>query len=191
MHYGLQGKHNPGSFALLSPGSSSSYSQSPTSYITQNLGSNSKLSDFEPYKNLSSPGSEVSSEIAIKNNGLDDLERVGRTGQKENSDELQVTQALRRLEEQLSLDEESFKEISLFNNQFVNLNDSDIPEYEIMNSKQDEHAALLHGPEYIGQYYGPHAGVQNSSSLELHNAGSFFAFSIWCLELFVMNFCLT
>ncbi|KAF5449317.1 hypothetical protein F2P56_029779 [Juglans regia] len=175
-----EGKHSPGSFALLSPGSSSSYSQSPTSYITQNPGSNSKPSDFDPYKSSSSPGSEVSSEIAIKNNGVDDLERVGRTGQKENSDELQVTQALRMLEEQLSLDEESFKDISLFYNRYENSNDSDISEYEIKNSKQDEHAALLHGPEYIDMYYGPHAGVQNSNSLELlHNADESKGSSSW------------
>ncbi|XP_042979647.1 calmodulin-binding transcription activator 4-like isoform X2 [Carya illinoinensis] len=174
-----QGKHSPGSFALLSPGSSSSYSQSPTSYISQNPGSNSKPSDFEPYKSLSSSGSEVSSEIAIKNNGVDDLERVGRTGQKENFDELQVTQALRRLEEQLSLDEESFQDISLFYNQCENPNDSDITEYEIENSRQDEHAALPHGPEYIGLYYEPH-GVQNSNRLELHNnAGESKGSSSW------------
>ncbi|KAG2706575.1 hypothetical protein I3760_05G109900 [Carya illinoinensis] len=174
-----EGKHSPGSFALLSPGSSSSYSQSPTSYISQNPGSNSKPSDFEPYKSLSSSGSEVSSEIAIKNNGVDDLERVGRTGQKENFDELQVTQALQRLEEQLSLDEESFQDISLFYNQCENPNDSDIPEYEIENSRQDEHAALPHGPEYIGLYYEPH-GVQNSNRLELHNnAGESKGSSSW------------
>ncbi|KAG6712470.1 hypothetical protein I3842_05G105400 [Carya illinoinensis] len=174
-----EGKHSPGSFALLSPGSSSSYSQSPTSYISQNPGSNSKPSDFEPYKSLSSSGSEVSSEIAIKNNGVDDLERVGRTGQKENFDELQVTQALRRLEEQLSLDEESFQDISLFYNQCENPNDSDITEYEIENSRQDEHAALPHGPEYIGLYYEPH-GVQNSNRLELHNnAGESKGSSSW------------
>ncbi|KAG7978765.1 hypothetical protein I3843_05G098100 [Carya illinoinensis] len=174
-----EGKHSPGSFALLSPGSSSSYSQSPTSYISQNPGSNSKPSDFEPYKSLSSSGSEVSSEIAIKNNGVDDLERVGRTGQKENFDELQVTQALRRLEEQLSLDEESFQDISLFYNQCENPNDSDITEYEIENSRQDEHAALPYGPEYIGLYYEPH-GVQNSNRLELHNnAGESKGSSSW------------
>lgn len=185
---GLQGKHSPGSFALLSPGSSSSYSQSPTSYISQNPGSNSKPSDFEPYKSLSSSGSEVSSEIAIKNNGVDDLERVGRTGQKENFDELQVTQALRRLEEQLSLDEESFQDISLFYNQCENPNDSDITEYEIENSRQDEHAALPYGPEYIGLYYEPH-GVQNSNRLELHNNAGFFLFFFRVFHLVHRIFC--
>ncbi|KAK7851272.1 calmodulin-binding transcription activator 4 [Quercus suber] len=100
-----EGKATSGSVTLLSPGSPSTFSQSPCSY-TKNPGSNSIISDFfDPYQSLSSP--EVSSEIAIKNNGMDHLDRVDRREQRESSPELEVTQALRRLEEQLSLNEDS------------------------------------------------------------------------------------
>ncbi|KAG2702751.1 hypothetical protein I3760_06G105000 [Carya illinoinensis] len=153
-----EGRHTSGSVLLLSPGSSSTYSQSPTSYTTQNPGSNSMPSDFfEPYQSSSSPSSEVTSEIAIKNYGMNDLDRMSRTGQRESSSELAVTQALRRLEEQLSLDEESFKDINVFGNRDESSNDSYIPKYERENSMQDQSAALLHGPEYINQCYRGHA----------------------------------
>ncbi|KAG6708891.1 hypothetical protein I3842_06G104300 [Carya illinoinensis] len=153
-----EGRHTSGSVVLLSPGSSSTYSQSPTSYTTQNPGSNSMPSDFfEPYQSSSSPSSEVTSEIAIKNYGMNDLDRMSRTGQRESSSELAVTQALRRLEEQLSLDEESFKDINVFGNRDESSNDSYIPKYERENSMQDQSAALLHGPEYINQCYRGHA----------------------------------
>lgn len=112
---------------------------------------------FEPYQSSSSPSSEVTSEIAIKNYGMNGLDRMSRTGQRESSSELEVTQALRRLEEQLSLDEESFKDINVFGNRDESLNDSYIPEYERENSMQDQSAALLHGPEYINQCYRGHA----------------------------------
>jgi TolA-binding protein len=181
LHYGLQGKPSPGAVALSSPGSSPPFSQSPSSYTTQNPGSNSIISDFfEPYQSLSSPGSvEVSSEIDIQNSGMDHLDRKGRTGQRDSSAEIEVTQALRRLEEQLSLNEERFEEISQFRSQDQNSNDSNILEYERENSKQDQYAALLHGSEYIDQYYRGHAIVQdNSNDLELlHDAGYFLCLS--------------
>lgn len=177
----MQGKPSPGAVAPSSPGSSSPFSQSPSSYTTQNPGSNSIISDFfEPYQSSSSPASvEVSSEMAIQNNGMDNLDRMGRTGQRDSSAEIEVTQALRRLEEQLSLNEERFEQISQFCSQDQNSNDSNILEYERENSKQDQYAALLHGSENIDQCYRGHAIVQdNSNNLELlHDAGSFLCLS--------------
>jgi hypothetical protein len=164
----LQGKPSPGAVALSSPESSSPFSQSTSCYTTPNPGSNSIITDFfEPYQSLSSP--EVSSEIATQNNGMDHLDRMGRTGQRDSSAEIEVTQALRRLEEQLSLNEERFEEISQFSNQDQNSNDSNILEYERENSKQDQYSALLHG----------HATMQdNSNNLELlHDAGSLLCLS--------------
>lgn len=188
--YGLQGRPSSGSVAQLSPGSSSSCSQSPSSYTTQNPGSNSIISEFfEPYQSLSSPGSEVSSGIAIKNDGMDDLSRVYRTEQRECPPDLEVTHALRRLEEQLSLGEESIKGITPFYFQDENPNEPDILGCERENSKQEEYADSLHSPVYIDLGYGGHAQVQdNSNSLELlHDAGFFFVPSFWCLELFIVN----
>ncbi|KAB1201266.1 Calmodulin-binding transcription activator 4 [Morella rubra] len=169
-----EGRPSSGSVAQLSPGSSSTCSQSPSSYTTQNPGSNSIISEFfEPYQSLSSPGSEVSSGIAIKNDGMDDLSRVYRTGQRECPPDLEVTHALRRLEEQLSLGEESIKGITPFYFQDENPNEPDILGCERENSKQEEYADSLHSPAYIDLGYGGHAQVQdNSNSLELlHDAG--------------------
>lgn len=173
MCYWFQGKATSGSVTVLSPGSSSNFSQSPSSY-TKNPGSNSIINDFfDPYQSLSSP--EVSSEIAIKNNGMDHLDRVDRREQRESSPEIEVTQALRRLEEQLSLNEDSVKCISTFYSQDENSNDSDILQYEMENAKQDQCAALLPGPEDIDQFYGGHVVIQDSNNLEfLSAAGSFF-----------------
>ncbi|KAM3753783.1 hypothetical protein ACB098_03G118500 [Castanea mollissima] len=163
-----EGKATSGSVTLLSPGSSSPFSQSPSSY-TKNPGSNSIISDFfDPYQSLSSP--EVSSETAIKNNGMDHLDRVDRREQRESSPELEVTQALRRLEEQLSLNEDSIKDICTFYGQDENSNDSDILQYERENAKQDQCAALLHGPEHIDQFYGGHVVIQDSNNLEFLSA---------------------
>lgn len=94
---------------------------------------------------------------------------MGRTGQRDSSAEIEVTQALRRLEEQLSLNKERFEEISQFSNQDQNSNDSNILEYERENSKQDQYSALLYG----------HATMQdNSNNLELlHDAGSLLCLS--------------
>ncbi|KAJ7957540.1 Calmodulin-binding transcription activator 4 [Quillaja saponaria] len=73
-----EGKHCSGPNAQLSPGPSSTFSESPCSYSTQNPGSTSMVSDLhEPYQNFSSPGSvEVTSDLVIKNNGMDHLDEV-------------------------------------------------------------------------------------------------------------------
>lgn len=162
-----EGKSSSGSVVLLSPGSSSTFSQSPSSY-TKNPGSNSIISDFfDPYQSSSSPGSvEVSSDMAVKNNGMDHLDTVDRRGQKDGSTELEVTHALRRLEEQLSLNEDSIKEIPFYS-QDENSNDSDILQYQRESAKQDQCVALPHGPEHIDQRYRGHVGMQD----DLNNLG--------------------
>ncbi|GMY26560.1 calmodulin-binding transcription activator 4 isoform X1 [Fagus crenata] len=162
-----EGKSSSGSVVLLSPGSSSTFSQSPSSY-TKNPGSNSIISDFfDPYQSSSSPGSvEVSSDMAVKNNGMDQLDGVDRRGQKDGSTELEVTHALRRLEEQLSLNEDSIKEIPFYS-QDENSNDSDILQYQRESAKQDQCVALPHGPEHIDQRYRGHVGMQD----DLNNLG--------------------
>ncbi|GAB4839753.1 hypothetical protein Ancab_020463 [Ancistrocladus abbreviatus] len=100
-----------GSISELSPGPSSTFSQSPTSCILQNPGSTSLSDVQDPYQNLSSPGStEVSSEVVIKDNRILHYDRVERTGNLSTSSHIEVSQALRRLEEQLSLDDDTLKD---------------------------------------------------------------------------------
>ena len=94
----LQGTSNSGPVTQSSP-----FSQSHSSYATPNLETTSIVGDScEPNQNFSSSGFlEVTSDIVIMNNGTDHLEKTN-------------AQALRQLEEQLSLNEDSYTEIPPF-----------------------------------------------------------------------------
>lgn len=131
----LQGRPSPGSASILSPGSSSSFSQSPSPSTTQNLGSMS-ISDFcEPYHNLTIPTPvEASSD------------RVDRPGDLGSSAELEVSQALQRLEEQLSLNEDNFKDFGPICSQGEDPNDADLLNYE-RNTSNGEHFVEFNGSE--------------------------------------------
>ncbi|XP_050374478.1 calmodulin-binding transcription activator 4 [Argentina anserina] len=145
-------KPSPGSY-MQSPVSSSSFSQSPVSNSTQHPGSASMISElYEPY---TSPGSvEVSSDLIIKTDGRESVDAVYRTGDSDGSSKADVNQALRRLEEQLSLNDDSFKE-------FVadNPNGSDIPEHP------GDQFTDFHGQEHIihDQFYSGHSLMRGSA----------------------------
>ncbi|XP_057949607.1 calmodulin-binding transcription activator 4 isoform X2 [Malania oleifera] len=156
----------------LSPGSSSTFSRSPDSCVARNPGSISVVTElYGSNQNLSSPGSvEVSSEIFIKDNGLDHMDKINGTGEFNSSSELEVSQALRRLEEQLSLNDESWEEIGPFCSQNGNSNDYGVLAYEREVAKHDDH---LQGREEHGQLYGGHCEREDGSnnSMLLQNAG--------------------
>lgn len=96
-----EGTSNSGPVTQSSP-----FSQSRSSYTTPNPETTSIVGDScEPNQNFSSPGFlEVTSDIVIMNNETDHLEKTN-------------AQALRQLEEQLSLNEDSFTEIPPFYNE--------------------------------------------------------------------------
>ncbi|GMI83465.1 hypothetical protein like AT1G67310 [Hibiscus trionum] len=147
VHYRDINEAKPSSASTVhSPLSSSAFSPSPNSYTSQNPGSNSLANDVrEPYLNLSSPGSaEVSSDIVIKNNGIDNTVEYTSPG------DLQVVHALKRLEEQLSLNEDSVKEISPLYSLDGDTKDS-IPEYGREIVKQEQQADPLYEPDDIFQ----------------------------------------
>ena len=56
---------------------------------------------------------------------MDHLDRIERKGESNGSSELEFSQALRKLEEQLSLNDENLEEIGSFCNGNENLNDSE------------------------------------------------------------------
>ncbi|KAK9060166.1 hypothetical protein SSX86_020870 [Deinandra increscens subsp. villosa] len=104
-----------------SPGSTSTFStESPTliqgsnSYASQFTQSAAAFSHFrEPYDNTSSPSStEVSSEVVTRSNGTSPLSFTQRIEKNGGSPSFEIDQALRRIEEQLSLDEDNLKDIS-------------------------------------------------------------------------------
>lgn len=103
-----EGRQNPAFMSESSP-ISSSFSPSPSSYSTQYMGSTVIASEsYEQYQNQSSPA-EICSVAVINNNGTSDT--TVRTEEVISSPGLEMSQALRRLEEQLSLNDDSFKEI--------------------------------------------------------------------------------
>lgn len=113
-----EGKLSSGSVAELSPGTSSTFSQSHSAYTMQNPGS-SCLSDMQSYQSHSSPGSiEVSSDAGIRKE-IDCLKGSNATGNSI-TPEFEVNQALRRLEVQLSLDDDSLKDYAPVSDQNVN-----------------------------------------------------------------------
>ncbi|RDY11839.1 Calmodulin-binding transcription activator 4, partial [Mucuna pruriens] len=128
-----EGKLNSEPVTQLSSGSSPVFSQSHSSYTTHNPGTTSMFGDScEPNQNFSSPGSlEVTSEA----------------------------QALRQLEEQLSLNVDSFSEIEL---DLISCQD------QRMVYKQDKSAALS-GPNDQGQPCDGCNGRQDDSGTYYHD----------------------
>lgn len=105
---------------------------------------------YEPNQSFSSPGSlEFTSDVAIKNNGIDHLE--GTEAESGSSTEHEVTQALRRLEEQLSLNEDSFKEIDFFSGEQQTTHDSSPQENTMAINNQDV-STTWPAPRDHGQY---------------------------------------
>lgn len=132
----LQGRHSSGSTSL-SPESPSTLSQSPSSYTAQHPGSLTMISELhEPYQ---SPGSiEVSSDAVVKTKGMDHLGMKEIKEEVVGSSELEVSQALRRLEMQLSLTDDTVEDIGPFCNEDENSNDAE----DIINDRFRSTASL-------------------------------------------------
>ncbi|WCJ38782.1 Calmodulin-binding transcription activator 4 [Euphorbia peplus] len=164
------GKSTSGSAAHLSPGSSSFFSPGQTSCSSQNRDSTSLISDLrDPYLNSSSPSSiEVSSQVVRKGNGLEI------TGEVNGSEKAEVSQFLRRLEEQLSLDDDCIKYIGEFGDMEGAERDPEPLEYGRQISEKEPSIDLLHRPEYNGTnqgYFGHDGMQQQSDNLHLWDAG--------------------
>lgn len=87
----------------------------PTSYTTQFAGSTDVVSDLhDPYRSVSSPGSiEVSSGAVIKNDSMNYFDMSESTQELNTSPSIETNKALRRLEEQLSLNDDSVEQMGL------------------------------------------------------------------------------
>ncbi|KAL8269131.1 hypothetical protein R6Q59_002929 [Mikania micrantha] len=107
------GKHSAGPISTLTLGSSNII-QSSNSYITQ-LTLSASASEFdEPYTSMSGGPTfvEVSQSVLTTSNGSSGMSLTQRIEEIESSPDLQINQALKRLEEQLSLDD--FKDTGIF-----------------------------------------------------------------------------
>ena len=151
-----QGNSGSRPVTQLSQGSSPEFSQDPSSYTTPNPGTTSMPGDScEPNQNFSSPGSvEVTSDIFITNNGMDHLDGTN-------------AQALRQLEEQLSLNEDSLEGISPSYSYHEILHDLNPQQDQRVIYKLDKSAGFT-GPIDCGQPYDEYNGRQgNLDKLEL------------------------
>ncbi|KAJ8759049.1 hypothetical protein K2173_003287 [Erythroxylum novogranatense] len=140
-----EGKLSPASTAESSPASSSTLVPSTSPYTPENQGFTSAVSDrLELHQKLYSPGyAEVSSERVIKDDGVDytvELASYPRT---------EVSQFLRKLEEQLSLNDESIKDIDTLNSQQGAINNSELLKHGREMSKQYQSVTSQDKPGYI------------------------------------------
>lgn len=132
MKFLLQGRSGAESVPQLSPASASTFS----SYSSQNLPS-------EYHHTSSSPGStEVSSDTGNYTNGANGVDGQYAISELKSSNEFEVSQALRRIEEQLSLNEDSLKDIGPFYSHEEVSNSHLIDHYQMSN--EDQFSVLQH-----------------------------------------------
>ncbi|KAL8113985.1 hypothetical protein AgCh_021046 [Apium graveolens] len=137
----FQGRHNGESSSQLSPESYSTLSHFPSSYNTQFAGSTDVVSDLhDPYHSVSSPGSaEVSSSAVIKNGNMNYFDMTKSTQELNSSPSLEINKALRRLEEQLSLNDDSLEQMGLI---YSGLEDSNDTTHTIRNQNLPQSAVV-------------------------------------------------
>ncbi|XP_010250677.1 PREDICTED: calmodulin-binding transcription activator 4-like isoform X2 [Nelumbo nucifera] len=107
---------------------------------------------YESYHSSVSPGSvEVSSDSVIWNNEVDHLEGIDKVVEFRSSSDPEINQALRRLEEQLSLnDEDLAEELSSYYLQNEKSKGSVILDYGKESFNENEDVVLLHRSECSG-----------------------------------------
>nr|GEV15507.1 ankyrin repeat-containing protein [Tanacetum cinerariifolium] len=151
---------SPGSISALSTGSSTLI-QGSSSYASQFTQSAAAFSQYrEPYDNTSSPSSiEVSSDVITRSNGASPFSLSEGAEISGGSPNFEVDQALRRIEEQLSLGEENLKDISGFYNvnEFANELGYSVNEHNYGGSQAMQDGSNSFASEqYPGGYMRPH-----------------------------------
>ncbi|KAL0421577.1 UNVERIFIED_CONTAM: Calmodulin-binding transcription activator 4 [Sesamum latifolium] len=119
-----EGRQNAGSTSQFSS-LSSTFSPSPNSFATQQPESSVVIGEsYELYHNESSPSTvEINSSEVIKNHEMNHLDNRERTDEVNSSSAPDLSKALRRIEQQLSLNDDEGNEISTFYIQNEDSND--------------------------------------------------------------------
>ncbi|KAL8150104.1 hypothetical protein V2J09_019912 [Rumex salicifolius] len=177
-----EGKPNSGSISEFTPGSSYSFSQSPNNLGIQYQGTTS-LSDLHlSHQSLSSPVSiEVCSGIVSESQGIGHLNTLDGGGDVSTSPEIGVGHALRRLEEQLSLDDNKFKQYLPFgSNKFASGKQGSASLSDIHGSYQSQSSSgtveVISAAVVEGQRMDKAAAhTSTSPQIEVHHA-------LWKLE---------
>ncbi|KAJ9554577.1 hypothetical protein OSB04_018622 [Centaurea solstitialis] len=159
--------HSAGPISTLSTGSSTLIQSSNSSYASQVTRSAAAFSHFrEPYESTSSPSSvEVSSDVVNKSNGTSPLSQAEATEGIGGSPNFEVDQALQRIREQLSLDEDNLKDLSAFysENEISNESGLTVNEQDYGGSGGMQDGSNSYASEqYPGEYGTPHQYLQHS-----------------------------
>nr|XP_043631412.1 calmodulin-binding transcription activator 4 [Erigeron canadensis] len=158
--------HSPGSMSTFSTGSSALI-QGSSSYASPFAQSVGAFSQFrEPYDSTSSPSSiEVSSDVVTKSNGTSPFSLNEGTEDIGRSPNFEIDQALRRIEEQLSLGEDNLKDLSAFysENEISNHLGFSVNElnYDGSGGMQEDLNNYV-SEQYPGGYVRPHQYQQQS-----------------------------
>ncbi|KAL7110050.1 hypothetical protein ACP275_05G001100 [Erythranthe tilingii] len=138
-------RHSAGSTPQFSTLSSSTFSPSPNSFASDRPDSSFFISEsIGMYHNESSPSSvEISSSQVIKNIGMSQLDLEERTDDVSTSSVPTLSQALRRIEEQLSLNDDEVKEIDRI---YIENEDSNDLE-DMLRDYEFSGQTLLNGPQ--------------------------------------------
>lgn len=183
----LQGKSSSGSIASSS---AVTPSPSPSPCSTQYPGFTCITSEVnEHYQSLSSPSSAEVSSMVVSNNVMDHLDSAC-VEDFSKSHTLEISKALKRLEEQLSLNDDTIEELDPFAFEDEHSNSSAFLEFETEVSIKGQYGKLLDGSESSMNYQFP--GERNclqdngTNYVALQDIGIIFIFlSIWLLS----NFC--
>ncbi|KAK1415859.1 hypothetical protein QVD17_31647 [Tagetes erecta] len=149
--------HSPGSISTLST-DSSTLIQGSNSYPSQFYQSPAAFNHFrEPYDHNSSPSSiEFSSDVVNYSNGTSPLSCTQGIEETGGSPNLEVDQALRRIKEQLSLDEDNLKDINAFyiENEISNQSGFSVSEqdYGVMQDGSNQSGFSVSEQDYPGGY---------------------------------------
>ncbi|XP_008807442.1 calmodulin-binding transcription activator 4-like [Phoenix dactylifera] len=150
-----EGRYVSGSISNLSTESCSTFNQSTSVSNAQFRGFMSGTNGlYEPYRSSCSPGSveEVSSKFVIENLESDRINKMDKSLSDGQSSRPEVSQALRKLAVQLSLDDDDnsifFDDLPVYTDRNENLQDQD---FGTRDSLQESRENLLHGLEFTGQ----------------------------------------
>ncbi|KAI3817438.1 hypothetical protein L1987_11228 [Smallanthus sonchifolius] len=155
--------HSHGSVSSFST-DSSTLIQGSNAYASQFTQSAAAFSNFrEPYDNTSSPGSiDLSSDVITKSNGTSPLSCTQGIEEIGGSPSFEIDQALRRIKEQLSLEEDYLKDISAFYSENEIPNESGFPVNEQDYGGMQDGSNNYASEQYPGGYVKPNQFQQQS-----------------------------
>ncbi|KAL2547213.1 Calmodulin-binding transcription activator 4 [Forsythia ovata] len=141
-----EGRQNATLTSRFSPLSSSTSSPSPNSFTTQQQDSSVVINGSnEPYQNTSSPGSVEISSDGVKSHEMYQSDITERIEEINSTSDPDLGQALRRIEQQLSLNDDVVDEINTFyiENKDSNYLGNGLNDYELSAQRPDASDSLL------------------------------------------------